>query len=76
MQFLDKVREVTKKFFELPFEEKRRYGKAAVAIQGYGLDSLVSEKQVLDWCDRLSLLIYPEDQRYLKLWPEKPQDFR
>ncbi|KAF7147287.1 hypothetical protein RHSIM_Rhsim03G0252500 [Rhododendron simsii] len=76
IEFLDKVREVTKKFFELPFEEKRRYGKAAVAIQGYGLDSLVSEKQVLDWCDRLSLLIYPEDQRILKLWPEKPQDFR
>ncbi|XP_058206923.1 protein SRG1-like isoform X2 [Rhododendron vialii] len=50
MQFLDKVREVTKKFFELPFEEKQRYGKAAVALQ--------------------------EDQRNLKYWPEKPQDFR
>ncbi|XP_058206922.1 protein SRG1-like isoform X1 [Rhododendron vialii] len=76
MQFLDKVREVTKKFFELPFEEKQRYGKAAVALQGYGLDPLVSEKQVLDWCDRLTVLIYPEDQRNLKYWPEKPQDFR
>ncbi|KAF7147902.1 hypothetical protein RHSIM_Rhsim03G0252400 [Rhododendron simsii] len=75
-QFLDKVREVIIKFFELPIEEKQRHGKAAVAKEGYGLDSLVTEKQVLDWSDRLSVLIYPEDQRDLKLWPEKPQDFR
>ncbi|KAI8565656.1 hypothetical protein RHMOL_Rhmol03G0277500 [Rhododendron molle] len=75
-QFLDKVREIIIKFFELPIEEKQRHGKAAVAKEGYGLDSLVTEKQVLDWSDRLSVLIYPEDQRDLKLWPEKPQDFR
>lgn len=75
-QFLDKVREVIIKFFELPIEEKQRHGKAAVAKEGYGLDSLVTEKQVIDWSDRLSVLIYPEDQRDLKLWPEKPQDFR
>lgn len=75
-QFLDKVREIIKKFFALSIEEKQRHGKAAVAKDGYGLDSLVTEKQVLDWSDRLSVLIYPEDQRDLKLWPEKPQDFR
>ncbi|KAK2991073.1 hypothetical protein RJ640_010075 [Escallonia rubra] len=74
--FLDKVREVTKQFFALPLEEKQKSSRPAGSVEGFGGDSVVSEKQVLDWCDRLSLRVYPEDQRKLYLWPENPKDFR
>ncbi|XP_052198708.1 protein SRG1-like isoform X1 [Diospyros lotus] len=74
--FLDEVREVIQEFFKLPGEEKSKYSRAAGESEGYGQDKVVSKKQVLDWCDRLSLRIYPKDQRKPKLWPEKPEDFR
>ncbi|KAI7987976.1 Protein SRG1 [Camellia lanceoleosa] len=76
IEFLNKVRGVTEEFFAMPMEEKRKYSKAAGEIEGYGSDSVVSENQVLDWSDRLSLRIYPEDQRKLRLWPKHPQSFR
>lgn len=74
--FLDKVREVAKTFFALPAEEKRIYSRELNSREGYGNDIIVSDKQVLDWCDRLILGVLPEDQRNLHLWPENPNDFR
>ena len=74
-QFLDEVREVIQEFFKLPGEEKNKYSRAADESEGYGPDKVVSEKQVLDWCDRLSLKIYPKNQRKPKLWQEKPERF-
>ena len=44
--------------------------------EGYGGDVIVSEKQILDWSDRLALKVLPEDERRLELWPETPNDFR
>ncbi|KAL7189826.1 hypothetical protein ACSBR1_039461 [Camellia fascicularis] len=76
IEFLNKVRGVTEEFFAMPMEEKGKYSRAAGEIEGYGSDSVVSENQVLDWSDRLSLRIYPEDQRKLRLWPKHPQSFR
>jgi len=37
---------------------------------------ILSEKQKLDWSDRLYLTVNPQDQRRLKFWPEIPEDFR
>lgn len=74
--FLDKVREVTKEFFALPMEEKQKYSRTLEDIEGYGNDTVVTEHQTLDWTDRLYLLVRPEDQRKLKLWPENPETFR
>lgn len=74
--FLDKVREVTKEFFALPMEEKQKYCRTLEDIEGYGNDTVVTEHQTLDWTDRLYLLVKPEDQRKLKLWPENPETFR
>lgn len=74
--FLDKVREVTKQFFALPLEEKQNYSRSMNDWDGYGNDTVVSENQTLDWTDRLYLTVYPEDQRKLKHWPEKPLEFR
>ncbi|GAV82088.1 2OG-FeII_Oxy domain-containing protein/DIOX_N domain-containing protein [Cephalotus follicularis] len=73
--FLDKVREVAKQFFALPLEEKKKYSRAAHDVQGYGHDLVVSEMQVLDWCSRLFLRVFPEHERKLNLWPKNPDDF-
>jgi len=73
---LDKVREITKKFFALPKEVKQKYTREVDSIEGYGNDMVLSEKQTLDWMDRLYLTVNPEDQRKLKYWPEFPEDFR
>lgn len=73
--FLDKVREVAKKIFALPAEEKQKYSRTAHEVEGYGHDMVVSEKQVLDWSSRLFLRVFPEDQRRMNFWPETPNDF-
>lgn len=74
--FLDKVRDVAKQFFELPENEKQKYGRAANESEGYGSDRVVSDKQVLDWSSRLTLAVFPEDKRRLNLWPHNPNEFR
>ncbi|KAE9462648.1 hypothetical protein C3L33_05432, partial [Rhododendron williamsianum] len=61
--YLDKVREVAKQFFSLPMEEKKKYSRGEKDGEGYGGDLVVSEKQVLDWSDRLTLKVLPEDER-------------
>lgn len=75
-EFLDKIREVGKQFFGLPLEEKQKYSRDVNEWDGYGNDTVVSEHQTLDWMDRLYLTVYPEDQRKLKYWPDKPHAFR
>lgn len=43
-EFLDKVRQTTKKFFELPVDEKLIYSRESNDIEGYGNDMVLSEK--------------------------------
>jgi len=74
--FLDKVREVSKQFFQLPTEEKKKCAREPNDIEGYGNDTIYSEKQRLDWTDRVFLKVHPEDQRQFKFWPQSPNDFR
>ncbi|KAL2338439.1 hypothetical protein Fmac_012885 [Flemingia macrophylla] len=74
--FFDKIREVSKQFFELPEEEKQKYGRTVnESDEGYGNDIVVSDKQVLDWSYRLKLRVFPENKRRLSLWPKIPTDF-
>ncbi|KAH0970245.1 hypothetical protein GBA52_022401 [Prunus armeniaca] len=73
--FLDKVREAAKHFFSLPMEEKHKCFRAVKEAEGYGSDLIVSDKQILDWSNRLFLMVFPENQRRLNLWPEIPNDF-
>lgn len=74
--FLDQLHEVTQQFFTLPKEEKVKCARAPDGIEGYGNDMVLSEQQVIDWNDRLYIIISPEDQRKLEVWPEKPETFR
>ncbi|KAF5203335.1 S-norcoclaurine synthase [Thalictrum thalictroides] len=77
---LDELQRTAKEFFDLPMEEKHKYstnfnGKQEL-LQGYGNDLIVSDDQVIDWSDRLYLLVKPLDQRNYKLWPQHPTGFR
>ncbi|KAF4349809.1 jasmonate-induced oxygenase 4 [Cannabis sativa] len=76
LEYLNQVREITKEFFHLPLEEKQKYLREENDIEGYGNDMVLSDQQKIDWSDRLYLVIYPEDQRKLKHWPENPKNFR
>uniref|UniRef100_A0A0E0DXV4 Fe2OG dioxygenase domain-containing protein n=1 Tax=Oryza meridionalis TaxID=40149 RepID=A0A0E0DXV4_9ORYZ len=64
--FLDEILAATRGFFHLPPEEKERYSNVVVAndgdgggerfqTEGYGVDRVDTDEQILDWCDRLYL---------------------
>ncbi|KAK6945175.1 Isopenicillin N synthase-like, Fe(2+) 2OG dioxygenase domain [Dillenia turbinata] len=74
--FLDKVREIVMQFFELPMGEKQKHSQEPDNFEGYGNDLIVSDKQVLDWLDRLRLMVLPEDKQNLSYWPKDPKNFR
>ncbi|XP_043720550.1 protein SRG1-like isoform X2 [Telopea speciosissima] len=73
---LDELRNVAKGFFDLPTEEKLKYTGIDGSIDSYGTDSVVSDDQVLNWSDRLYLLVRPENQRNFRYWPDNPVRFR
>ncbi|KAL3507233.1 hypothetical protein ACH5RR_032615 [Cinchona calisaya] len=73
--FLDEVLEVTKKFFKLPMEEKKKYSKATNDFEGYG-NNTYKENQVLGWNDRLYLHVLPESMRKFEKWPQNPENLR
>ncbi|KAF7074597.1 LOW QUALITY PROTEIN: hypothetical protein CFC21_079441 [Triticum aestivum] len=80
--FLAQAMKVTREFFNLPLEEKHKYSNIVdgekLGMDGYGNDMVVKENQVLDWNDRLNLLVEvePESLRTYRLWPTQPPSFR
>ncbi|KAJ1402619.1 Oxoglutarate/iron-dependent dioxygenase [Sesbania bispinosa] len=75
-ELMQRMKDITAGFFELPIEEKEIWKMPPDDIQGYGHTSVVSEEQILDWCDQLILLVYPTRFRKLQLWPETPEGFK
>ena len=73
---LDDIREATREFFHLPSEEKLKYANQTdggeFQNEGYGIDRVDSDEQILNWCDRLYLQVQPEEMRQLRLWPSHP----
>lgn len=67
---------MAREFFSLPMEEKMKCARPADDLDGYGNDTVFSEKQTLDWNDRLYLMVKPESARKLKVWPQIPANFR
>ena len=60
-------------------EEKQKYSNirdGQFGQEGYGNDEIIAEGQILDWTDRLYLLVQPEDARKLELWPTNPNSLR
>ncbi|EAZ36018.1 hypothetical protein OsJ_20324 [Oryza sativa Japonica Group] len=88
--FLDEILAATREFFHLPPEEKERYSNVVAAAdadgvgaggerfqpEGYGIDRVDTDEQILDWCDRLYLQVQPEEERRLEFWPEHPAALR
>ncbi|KAJ0749652.1 putative thebaine 6-O-demethylase [Helianthus annuus] len=73
---LDKVREISRLFFNLSAEEKKKCLREEGDVEGYGNDMVLSDHQTLDWTDRLFLSVLPEDQQRLQFWPQNPTNFR
>jgi isopenicillin N synthase-like dioxygenase len=73
---LDGVLDAAREFFHLPSEEKLKCANRTDAgefqLEGYGIDRVDTDEQVLDWCDRLYLTAWPEEDRQARLWPCRP----
>lgn len=74
--FLERVRKIAHHFYPLPIEDKQKYALPVNEDEGYGIDRIISETQVLNWSHRLVLQVFPEDKRRMSLWPDNPSDFR
>ncbi|TVU30704.1 hypothetical protein EJB05_22338, partial [Eragrostis curvula] len=73
---LDDILGSTREFFYLPQEEKLKYSNVVdgdkFQLEGYGIDRVDTDEQVLDWSDRLYLQVQPEDERRMQFWPSHP----
>lgn len=74
--FLEKIRQVSREFFQQPMEERVKCSKRVDEMQGYGGDPTPEQGQFLDWQDRLFLEVDPEEVKKLEFWPENPKTFR
>ncbi|KAL5985661.1 hypothetical protein ACLOJK_027647 [Asimina triloba] len=72
---MDDVGKVSREYFDLPKEEKENFSKA-VFKEGDENDEIASKHEIRDWCDHLYLLVLPEDERDMSLWPENPCKLR
>ncbi|KAL8152989.1 hypothetical protein V2J09_010749 [Rumex salicifolius] len=73
-EFLEKVLEVSRRFFALPLEEKKKSYGAAGMFNGYGNDGELWGNQTRNWNDRLYLRVKSNDPADLRFWPENPPD--
>ncbi|KAJ9564870.1 hypothetical protein OSB04_000836 [Centaurea solstitialis] len=73
---LDKVKEETQEFFNLPMEKKKNFWQDAGDLQGFGQVFVVSEEQKLDWGDMFYLITLPHHRRKPNLFPNLPLPFR
>ncbi|KAH9307530.1 hypothetical protein KI387_035441, partial [Taxus chinensis] len=74
VSLLEQMKEAVRGFFQLPLEEKLKYG--IQEREGYGQAFVVSEEQKLDWSDMFYLITLPEDIRNMDFWPTRPVNFR
>ncbi|PWA37288.1 oxoglutarate/iron-dependent dioxygenase [Artemisia annua] len=76
VSLLDKVKEETQEFFNLPMEEKKKFWQTTDDIEGFGQAFVVSEEQKLDWADMFYLVTLPHGIRKPHLLPNLPMPFR
>lgn len=86
-ELLDAILDSTRAFFHLPTHAKHKYSNLVPSDsddshnnnnnkkfqpEGYGVDRVDTDEQILDWCDRLYLQVQPEDERRRQFWPTEP----
>jgi len=76
-ELIERVRDVGKRFFDLPIEAKERYAndQSEGKIQGYGSKLANSATGKLEWMDYFFHLIFPIDKIDLSIWPQEPAEY-
>lgn len=73
---IGKMIDVSKRFFELPFEERQRYMSSDLyAPVRYGTSFNQNNDGIFCWRDFLKLNCHPM-QDFASLWPSSPVDLR
>lgn len=73
---VEKLKEETEEFFNLPMEEKKKYWQNEGEMEGFGQAFVVCEEQKLDWADIFFLTSLPIHLRKPHLFPKLPLPFR
>ncbi|XP_061367074.1 oxoglutarate-dependent flavonoid 7-O-demethylase 1-like [Gastrolobium bilobum] len=73
---LESVKKGIEEFFNLPMEEKKKFGQREGDVEGYGQVFVVSEEQKLEWGDMLYMFTLPPQMRKPHLFPSLPLPFR
>jgi len=74
---VEKVKRGAHEFFNLPIEEKKKFGqREGEGVEGYGQAFVVSEEQKLEWADMFFMLTLPPQLRKPYLFPNIPLPFR
>ncbi|XP_021726298.1 flavonol synthase/flavanone 3-hydroxylase-like [Chenopodium quinoa] len=80
-EVIEKLQKVGKEFFELPQQEKEKYGKLPGSIEGYGT-SLQKEDEgktgvkKQGWVDHIFHRIWPQSAINLRFWPKIPASYQ
>ncbi|KAJ3688126.1 hypothetical protein LUZ61_017290 [Rhynchospora tenuis] len=70
------AREIWRRFFHLPMEEKQRYANSPTTYEGYGSRLGVEKGACLDWGDYYFLHVLPSSLKNREKWPALPPDLR
>ncbi|MCL7022370.1 hypothetical protein MKW94_010343 [Papaver nudicaule] len=73
---MDNIKSEIQGFFNLPWDEKIKYGHKDGCEEGYGQHFVVSEDQRLDWADVFAMYTLPLHQRQPHLFPKLPLHLR
>lgn len=73
---IEKMKRELQKFFQLPVEEKNKFGQRAGDTEGLGRAFVASDEQKLDWVDRFAIVTHPTSIRKPHLLPMLPPPFR
>ncbi|XP_057832893.2 jasmonate-induced oxygenase 4 isoform X2 [Cryptomeria japonica] len=77
--FFQRIKRVSKEFFDLSLEEKRRQCPVRPGtrmLEGYGRFFDISDVTVLDWVDALVHYISPPSVKAVEHWPKTPHTYR
>ncbi|KAL7184288.1 hypothetical protein ACSBR2_026442 [Camellia fascicularis] len=73
---MDHAREVWRRFFHLPMEEKQVYANSPKTYEGYGSRLGIQEGAILDWSDYYFLHYLPMLLKDHEKWPALPSSLR
>ncbi|KAF7808445.1 protein SRG1-like [Senna tora] len=73
---VENVKRGVEDFFNLPIEEKKKFGQKEGDREGFGQLFVVSEEQKLDWGDMFYCITLPQEARKPHLFPKLSIPFR